>query len=330
MSPIKRGPVLIELDQMSEVSPSDAPEINDLPEQDAAMQRVIRMSVRPSSPLLRWFWSAVLALLSFIVSLAVWDYVNALVQRSPMLGAIAGALLTVILLGLLIWSLQEGAALVRIKRIDDLQKQAASSLTQGNIKTARVVIERLRVLYAPREDVRWNFVRLQEQAAEMLDADGVIDLAERTLMTSLDEQAKGEVEVAARRIATLTAIMPLPLVDVLAALSVNFSMIRRIAEIYGGRSGSIGSWRLTRLVLVHLATTGLVGVGDDLIDSVAGGGLVSKVSRRFGEGLINAALTARVGIAAMDVCRPLAFRVLERPSVRKLVSRALIGFFEKC
>ncbi|GAB1395693.1 hypothetical protein MASR1M65_04700 [Saprospiraceae bacterium] len=47
---------------------------------------------------------------------------------------------------------------------------------------------------------------------------------------------------------------------------------------------------------------------DDLIGSFAGGGLASKLSRRFGEGVVNGALTARIGIAAMELRRPLPFR----------------------
>ena len=104
-------------------------------------------------------------------------------------------------------------------------------------------------------------------------------------------------------------------------------MIRRIAEIYGGRAGTLGSWRLTRTVLTHLAATGALAIGDDLIGTIAGGGVLSKLSRRFGEGIINGALTARVGVAAMEVCRPLPFRALKRPSVTGLVKRALAGLF---
>ena len=60
---------------------------------------------------------------------------------------------------------------------------------------------------------------------------------------------------------------------------------------------------------------------------MAGGGLVSKLSRRFGEGVVNGALTARVGIAAIEVCRPLPFAARRRPSVTRLVRTALTGLF---
>ena len=104
-------------------------------------------------------------------------------------------------------------------------------------------------------------------------------------------------------------------------------MIRRIAEIYGGRAGTLGAWRLTKAVLTHLVATGAVAVGDDLISSVGGGHLLARVSRRFGEGVVNGALTARVGIAAMEVCRPLPFHGQPRPRVTTLVQRALTGLF---
>jgi len=49
--------------------------------------------------------------------------------------------------------------------------------------------------------------------------------------------------------------------------------------------------------------------------------------RRFGEGVVNGALTARVGIAAMEVCRPLPFMAQPRPKVGNLVTRGLRGLF---
>jgi putative membrane protein len=148
-------------------------------------------------------------------------------------------------------------------------------------------------------------------------------------MAPLDAAARAEVEAAARQVATVTALVPLALADVAAALFANLRMIRRIAEIYGGRSGTLGSLRLLRRVFGHLVATGAVALTDDLISSVAGGGVLSKLSRRFGEGMVNGALTARVGIAAMEVCRPLPFDALPRPGVTETVTRALAGFFQR-
>ncbi|MEM1385792.1 MAG: YcjF family protein, partial [Pseudomonadota bacterium] len=157
--------------------------------------------------------------------------------------------------------------------------------------------------------------------------DAALALAETELLAPLDAAAVTEVEAATRQVATITALVPLAFADVIAALTSNLRMIRRVSEIYGGRSGTLGTWRLTRAVLSHLVATGAVAVGDDLIGSVGGGHLLSKISRRFGEGIVNGALTARVGVAAIEVCRPLPFGEGKRPSVSGLVKRALAGLF---
>ena len=44
---------------------------------------------------------------------------------------------------------------------------------------------------------------------------------------------------------------------------------------------------------------------------------------------MNAALTARVGVAAIELCRPLPFHVAGRPGVSMLVSRALAGLWPR-
>lgn len=323
-----RGPVLIEIDDDSQAAPETAPLVTDAP-QGAAMQQVAAIAGRRPSRLAKWFWSLLVALVGFVVSLAAWDYVNALIARSPVLGLAVTVLLGLFCLVLAIIALRELAAFARLRRVDKVQALATTAIADADLGKARDVVGQLNRLYAGREDTTWGRTRLAEQQGEVLDADGLIGLAERTILDPLDAQAMREVEAAARQVATVTAIVPLALADVFAALTANLRMIRRIAEVYGGRSGVFGSWRLTRTVLTHLVATGAVAVGDDLIGSVAGGGVLSKVSRRFGEGIINGALTARVGVAAIEVCRPLPFHAVARPSVTALVKRALTGLFSR-
>ena len=117
--------------------------------------------------------------------------------------------------------------------------------------------------------------------------------------------------------------------DVAAALICNLRMIRRIAQVYGGRSGLLSSWRLFGKVTGHLIATGAMAIGDDWLGSVLGGSLFSKLSRRFGEGIINGALTARVGRAAMDICRPMPFHNTPKPRVSELLRDALTGLFDR-
>ena len=323
-----RGPVLIDLEEPT-LSPADATPVIDDPADvnGAAMQQVAALAARKPSTIAKWFWSFLLGLTGFVASLAAWDYVTGLLARSPILGGIAAVLVVGLLLVLLGLALRELAAFSRLRRLDGIHKTAEQALADRDLAQARVAVAQLNTLYAGREDTAWGRTELKERQGDVLDADGLLGLAEQTVLAPLDARAQREVEAAARQVATVTAIVPLALADVITALTSNLRMIRRIAEVYGGRSGTIGSWRLTRTVFTHLVATGAVAVGDDLIGSIAGGGVLSKVSRRFGEGVINGALTARVGIAAMEVCRPLPFHAGQKPSVTALCRRALTGLF---
>ncbi len=324
-----RGPVLIDLEgETSDVTPATAPAvIDDDAPHSAAMQSVAALATRRGSVLGRWFWSLTLMLLGFVISLAAWDYVNALLMRNPVLGLVVTLLLVLLCCVSLAVIVRELAAFWRLRRIDKVQSDAATALADEDLAKARIVTDQINRLYAGRDDTKWGRDRLAAARQDALDADALFGVVEQTLLEPLDARATKEVEAAARQVATVTAIVPLALADVFTALTANLRMIRRIAEIYGGRAGTLGSWRLTRTVLTHLVATGAVAVGDDLIGSVAGGGVLSKVSRRFGEGVVNGALTARVGVAAIEVCRPLPFTTLKRPSVSALVGRALTGLF---
>lgn len=326
---MKTGPILIDLEGTEAAKPDIAPAVIDDIDapQGAAMQQVAALAAKKPSRLARWFWSVAVALIGFVASLAAWDYVTGLLARSPVLGGIATALIGLLLCVLLVIAIRELAAFGRLRKLDRIQHQAKQALVSMDLKQARAVVGDLGTLYGNREDTAWGRAELQSRQGDVLDADGLLGLAETTLLAPLDARAQREVEAAARQVATVTAIVPLALADLVTALTANLRMIRRIAEIYGGRAGTIGSWRLTRAVLTHLVATGAVAVGDDLIGSIAGGGVLSKVSRRFGEGVINGALTARVGVAAIEVCRPLPFHAASKPSVTGLVSRALSGLF---
>ena len=327
-----RGPVVFDREDMAAPDPAQAPPVVDadtpLPE-GRAMRLAARLGARRMSGPARLFWSAAGAFAAFALSLALWDYLTALVARVPVLGGAATLLVGLAALGALLLVLRELVALRRLKRIDALRRQAETALSAEDMDTARAVIADLDQLYAPRRALAAGRQRLADRAAEVFDAAGLIEIAERELLSPLDAEVRLEIELAARQVATATALVPMPLADVVAALLANLRMIRRIAEHYGGVAGTVGSWRLTRAVLAHLLATGLLAAGDDMIGSVAGGGILSKVSRRFGEGVVNGALTARVGIAAMEICRPLPFRALPAPRVTRLVQRALAGLFDR-
>jgi putative membrane protein len=328
--PLQR-PALIELTEaQGEADPGLAPAVPDVapgPVEGAVEGAVAPVPLRGGGlgRVAVWVFGA---LFSFALTVAAYEFVTGLLASHPVIGAFAFGLVVTAAVLAVILALREWAAFLRLGRLDRL-REAVAKARAGDLVAARAGSASVAALYARREDLRWPLARLAERKAEVMDADGLLDLTETLLMTPLDQAARREIEAAARQVATITALVPMALADVAAAGFANLRMIRRMAEIYGGRSGTLGSWRLLRRVFTHLVATGAVALTDDLIGSVAGGGLLGKLSRRFGEGLVNGALTARVGVAAMELCRPMPFQALPRPTVTNLVGRALGGLFDR-
>jgi putative membrane protein len=332
----RRGPFLQTLsDDEAGPPPAEAPAVPDTPDlgperarAEAALTQAALRAVTPASPLVRWFWRLLAVLVATILSIAAWRFAESLIATFPPLGwavtALLGAFATVCL-GL---GLREAAGFARLRGLDRLRHAATEARSGTSLDEARRVSTALSALYAGRPELRWARAALNETQAEVFDAEDVLDRTERVLMAPLDAAALAEVEAAARRVATVTALVPIALADVAGATLANLRMIRRIGAIYGGRAGWLGTWRLVRAVFEHLLATGAIAVGDDLLEPMLGGGLLSKLSRRFGEGLVNGALTARVGVAAIAVCRPMPFVARPAPTVRGTVRNALGGLFK--
>ncbi|MGP9803807.1 YcjF family protein [Paracoccus sp. NSM] len=329
-NPRRRAPVVITLtDEADRPGPAEAPPIDqpDALPSPRAMQMAVRIAAARPSRLTRAFLGLGLSLLVFLLSVAALDFITRMLSVYPLLGWVATVLFAGFTLAAIGMALREWWGWRRFRRIDAIQRQAAAALSEADFAAARRTTDALVALYASRPEMEWQRQRLAERRGDSFDAAALLGLAEAELLAPLDQQARREIEAAARTVAATTALVPLALADVAAALAANMRMIRRMAQIYGGRAGTVGGWRLARTVVTHLIATGAVAAGDDLIQTVAGGGVLAKLSRRFGEGLVNGALTARVGIAAMEVCRPLPFMTQPRPKVGKLLSRGLRGLF---
>lgn len=319
------GPLLIELGQTEAADPALAAPLPEALEPGRAVAVAAALGQGRVSVLgraARWIFGALAGL---VLSVAAWDFGANLLARNAWLGG-AAVVLAGLALGLLaLLAGREALAFARIARIDRLRAAAGRARSTADIKAARAVVARLAALYAGRAECAWGRARLAEREGEVFDADALLSLAEAELLAPLDRAALAEVEAAARQVATVTAFVPLALADVATALYANLRLIRRLSEIYGGRSGMLGSWQLMRRVFAAVIGAGAVALADDLIGSVAGGGVLARLSRRFGEGVMNGALTARTGITAMELCRPLPFVAQPRPGTSATLTRALSG-----
>ena len=285
---------------------------------------VARVRVIPDlSRGLRWgsiLLGALGGLVSLLASLWLYDYALALIARDDWIGWAAVGLLGLVLFALLMIVLREVAGLARLGRLGKIRHEADSAARQNDKPRAIDVADRLKRLYARRKDLAWGLRRLAEHEHDIMDASELLRLTERTLVAPLDPYARTIVAASAKRVSVVTAVSPNAVVDMLFVGGENLRMLRRLATLYGARPGTLSLLKLARMVVTHIVLTGGIALGDDLLHQVIGHGLTAKLSARLGEGLFNGALTTRIGIATIDVCRPLPYIESQRPRFRELVA----------
>ncbi len=272
---------------------------------------------------LRWgsiFFGALGGLVSLIASLWLYDWVIELLSRDDWIGWAAVGLLGLVLFALLMIVLREMTGLLRLGRLGKIRHEADSAARQNDKALAVDVTRRLKNFYAGREDLAWGLQRLAEHEHDIMNAEELLRLDERTLIAPLDPVARNIVAASAKRVSVVTAVSPNAVIDMLFVGGQNLRMLRKLATLYGARPGTLSLIKLARMVVTHIVLTGGIALGDDVIQQVIGHGLTAKLSARLGEGLFNGALTTRIGIAAIDVCRPLPYVEQQRPRFRELVA----------
>ena len=258
-------------------------------------------------------------LVSLGFGLWVTRIVDDLFSRSTTLGGIGLGLAGVAILALLVLGCREMLAIGRQRKIAKLHVAFAAAHAGDDQAQARRLIAELAALYQARPETaraRGDVLALRN---EIVDGRDLIDIAERTLVVPLDLKAQAAVAGAAKRVSLVTTIAPRALIDVAFVLIQAVRLIREIAEIYGGRPGLLGFLKLARSVGAHLAITGGMAAGDSLLQQVVGHGIAAKISARLGEGVLNGLLTARIGLSAIAVCRPMPFAAANQPNLRKVV-----------
>jgi putative membrane protein len=269
--------------------------------------------------LLSWgglFWSAALGFAGVAIGAWLTSAIENLFARSPALGAIGAALAGLALLALTVMAAREILGVFRQRHIAHMHAGFATARAADDATAVRRLLKDLEGLYTARPETAAARADLTAHRDSIIDGRDLCDMAEHALMRPLDAAACGEIASAAKRVSIVTTFAPRAILDVIFVAAQALRLIRRIAEIYGGRPGLLGLIKLMRAVAVHLAITANMAVGDSLIQQVVGHGIAAKLSARLGESLLNGMLTARVGLSAMAVCRPLPFAALKQPSVR--------------
>jgi len=294
------------------------------PLEESAGEKVVEAALQPKRSVWRRMVGAGLAVfaLSVVAQGVEWLHDAWLTRDGFALGSgVAGGLIVAAGTGALV---SEWRRLYKLRARAETRDTARTLLNSHGVGKGRDFCERL----ARQAQLDHGHPALQRWHAALHDTQNdreIVTLYAQFVQPVLDRQARREISRHAAESTLMIAVSPLALVDMAFMAWRNLRLVNRIAAIYGIELGYFSRLRLFRLVLLNMAFAGaselVREVGMDWVSQDIAARLSARAAQGIGAGL----LTARLGIKAMELCRPLPWLETDKPRLgdfrRELVSQ---------
>jgi putative membrane protein len=295
--------------------PIDAPPPPVLPVEPATPPAIAPAPRRSPA---RWFVASLVLFVGGVLAVESIEWVRAMYERNAGLGLGFSALLGMVLASAAWWAAWEFAQLRKLGEVEGLRDEAVALLGSDGSERARLWIAKVETATGAAPERAPLFAQVNDTILDThSDADTLL-IFRRTVLGPLDQAAYRAVARAARATALGVSVSPVASVD--AALTVwrCTKMVREVAQIYGLRPGAIATARLMRRLMFGALQSAAVDVLGDAWVELLGSRFASVLSARLGEGVFAAVRVARLGILAVEQCRPLPFTDADRPSLMRL------------
>ncbi|MFC3395457.1 YcjF family protein [Brenneria rubrifaciens] len=275
----------------------------EVPEEGVA-EEVVSAALRPKRSLWRRMVMAGLTLFGVsAVAQGVQSLHNAWLQQDwiALGGIAAGSLIVMAGVGSLA---VEWRRLYRLRERAEERDVARDLLHSHGVGRGREFCEKL-ARQAGLDNGHPAMQRWQASLHETHNDREVVELYARLVQPVLDRQARREISRSAAESTLMIAVSPLALVDMAFIAWRNLRLINRIAALYGIELGYFSRIRLFRLVLLNIAFAGASELVREIGMDWVSQDLAARLSARAAQGIGAGLLTARLGIKAMELCRPL-------------------------
>ncbi|WP_312558934.1 YcjF family protein [Atlantibacter hermannii] len=282
-------------------TPALTPELE--PESGQA-EAVVEAALRPKRSLWRRMVSAGLALFGVSVVAQGVQWTAAAWQHQDWIalgGLAAGGLIVAAGVGALA---TEWRHLHRLRERTTEREEARELMTSYGMGKGRAFCEKL----AHQAGLDQGHPALQRWYAAIHETHNdreIVELYAHIVQPVLDSQARREISRSAAESTLMIAVSPLALVDMAFIAWRNLRLINRIAALYGIELGYFSRIRLFRLVLLNIAFAGASEMVREIGMDWMSQDIAARVSSRVAQGIGAGLLTARLGIKAMELCRPL-------------------------
>jgi putative membrane protein len=151
----------------------------------------------------------------------------------------------------------------------------------------------------------------------------ILSLFELKVLSPIDKLALGNIGKHASAAGVMIAVSPFALVDMFIVLWRNLVMINQISRFYGLSLGYWGRIALIKKIFRSMLYVGATELLSDAGNYALGVGLTGKISSRVAQGLGAGVLTSRIGLKALNECRPMPWLATTKPGLANMTSKLL-------
>lgn len=285
---------------------------NDIEQENAQLESELVNVLKPKRSIWRKMVSVGMGLFGISVVAQTVSWISQSIQQQDWINlgaACAGGLIVVAGIGAVI---TEWRHLYRLRERAEERDIATELLSSHGIEKGREFCEKIAKQAGLSTD-HPAFTRWQKALHSTHSDREVVELYAKIVQPVLDQQARRQISRYAAESTLMIAVSPLALVDMAFIAWRNLRLINQIAKIYGIELGYFSRLKLFRLVLINIAFAGATElireVGMDWLSQ----DLAAKLSARAAQGIGAGLLTARLGIKAMELCRPLPWIDNDKP-----------------
>jgi len=208
--------------------------------------------------------------------------------------------------------------ILTLRTVSALQAEGKQLISANGHGDATRYINQIAQFYIHRPDIKSRLDRFYAILNDSHHDQDVCALFSKEVMSEIDQQAYAIVVQRSKETALMVMFSPVPLLDVILTLWRNIKMIRDIATLYGGRPQFLGSIALVTSVVQNLIYADVSEIVADSVAEIFGSSMISVMSAGAAQGLGSGVMTARVGLQAMQSCRPLPFAEEEKPRLKEI------------
>ncbi len=254
-----------------------------------------------------------------VAAIDLTEFIFGAYARSPALGAVAAAAVVAGTGGAIYWLGCELRGLLRLRSAEDLRRLIPSALA-GELKRE---IDRAAAILARDPLLAGPVARYRTGLAPYHGGADALELFTRFVLAPADRLAERAIRRAAAQAFAINAVSPTALTDTLFFAVRAMRLVREVAEIYGQRPGLAGTVHLLRRLVGGAGLVGAVDIAGGVLVQQLGGAVLERISANAAESAYAGQKMARLGLVAMALCRPVAFRNGEAPSLGALISGLL-------